>query len=145
MRSRPFLSEPRMPKETEIFQMKKVFDNSISKYVWRRKFLGTYTPKPGPMTPSGPSNSSGTIPRVPLSHDPVAQEPVFSTYFTPAQPGSSPGTFANTFPTAPRQRTPPPSPDSKRQKTSPAPSVTMDEAILTRERELVPDYSDGYL
>lgn len=145
MRSRPFPSKPRIPKETEMFQLKRPWDATIAKYEWQRKFLGTYTPRPSPITSLGTSNSSGPIPRVPLFHDSVTQGPVFSTSSAPAQLASSQDASAYSFPVVPRQRTPPPIPDSKRQKTSPAPSVTMDEAVLITERELIPDYSDGYV
>lgn len=145
MQSRPFPSTARMPKETEIFQMTKQFVIGHQKHYWKRKFLGTYTPKPSPITSPGTSNSSGTVPRVPLFQGPVTQEPDFSTSSTPAQLDSSQDTSVHTFPVVPRQRTPPPIPDSKRQKTSPAPSVTMDEAISTTEQILVPEYLDGYV
>jgi hypothetical protein len=143
MRSRRFPSTARMPKETEIFQMKKKLVNG--KYFWQRKFLGTYIPKPSPITFASTSNSSGTVPRASLLHDPVTQERGLSTSSTPAQFDASQDTSTRTFPVPPRQRTPPPSPDSKRQKTSPAPSVTMDEAISTTEQKLVSEYLDGYV
>ena len=125
--------------------MTKQFVIGHQKHYWKRKFLGTYTPKPSPITSPGTSNSSGTVPRVPLFQGPVTQEPGFSTSSTPAQLDSSQDTSVHTFPVVPRQRTPPPIPDSKRQKTSPAPSVTMDEAISTTEQILVPEYLDGYV
>jgi hypothetical protein len=145
IRSRPFPSKPRIPKETEMFQMKRTWDSSTMNYAWQRKFLGTYTPKPGPIISPEASNSSGIIPQVPLFHGPVTQEPVFPISSTPGQIGSPHSTSAHNFPVAPRQRTPPPSPDSKRQKTSPAPSVTMDKGISTTEQILVPEYLDGYV
>lgn len=51
IRSPPFPSNPRIPKETEIFQMKNRIINK--KYEWVRTFLGTYTAKAIPiMSPS---------------------------------------------------------------------------------------------
>jgi hypothetical protein len=101
MQSAPFVPKPRIPRETEIFQMHNLYEDSEGKRVWNRTYLGTYTPKPiRGMSTSTTLRSSSS-----------------STTITSAQ---------STLP-APRQTSPPPSPATKRQKTSPTPSVTTED------------------
>ncbi|KAG9235709.1 hypothetical protein BJ875DRAFT_440086 [Amylocarpus encephaloides] len=104
MRSPPFASKARIPKETEIFQMKKIVVNGKFTGNWVRQFLGTYTPKAGPVIAPGTPQSTQTLPSTPLFSTPVASKP------------------------PPRQISPPPNPDFKRQKSSQARSVTGEEA-----------------
>lgn len=122
MGSRPFASNPRIPKETEIFQMKERYVEGKS--LWIRKFLGTCTPRAVPTTtPSTPQ-----LPQTPLStpfiSTLVASETSPPTPSTPKVLGSAQGTSA---PHVPCKISPPPSPTAKRQKSSPARSAIMDE------------------
>jgi hypothetical protein len=97
MQSVPFVSKPRIPRETEIFQMKKA---SILHNTWNRTYLGTYTAKSvqrkSTSTTVRASSSSASIP---------SAQPTLSTL---------------------HKISPPPSPVTKRQKTSSSPSVTME-------------------
>jgi hypothetical protein len=105
MQSAPFIQKPRIPRETEIFQMRKAYTN-----VWNRTYLGTYTPKPIQRTSTSTtirtSTSSTTIPSTRSTHP------------------------------NPRQTSPPPSPVTKRQKTSPSPSATT--GVIYQERRTAP-------
>lgn len=123
MRSPPFASKPRIPKETEIFQMKYKWVDG--KYNWTRKFLGTYLPKAAPIASSGTPKSSENLPSARLFSTPVTSSPFLSTSLTPTTVGSAYDTFASSLP---RQTSPPPNPAFKRQKSSPARSVTIEEA-----------------
>ncbi len=123
MRSPPFSSNPRRPKETEIFQLE--LRQFYGKYSWRSTFLGTYTPKAVPITSLNTPKLSKTLPSTSLVSTPVASKPVLPASSSPPKaPSSAQDTSA---PRPPRQISPPPSPTAKRQKSSPASSVTMDE------------------
>jgi hypothetical protein len=99
MQSAPFVPKPRIPRETEIFQMRSDYENG--KRVWNRTYLGTYTPK-------------------------LIQGMSIGTTIRPISSLASITSVQSTLPT-PRQTSPPPSPATKRQKTSPAPSVTTED------------------
>jgi hypothetical protein len=100
----PFPRKSRIPRETEVFRMSKGLGSS-----WTRKYLGTYTPKP---LPHNTSSSRGSVAGVrPRDLSTQASIPL------PSMPLSSVN-----LPT--RQVSPPPSPASKRQKTSASLSVS---------------------
>ncbi|MCJ1354936.1 MAG: hypothetical protein MMC33_004926 [Icmadophila ericetorum] len=121
MRSPPFALKPRIPKETEIFQMKNILVDG--KHQWIRRFLGTYTPKAVPITSPNTPQSAETLPSVPLFSTPVTSIAFLSTSSTPTALSSAQHTSASSLP---RQISPPPSPAFKRQKSSPARSVTVE-------------------
>jgi hypothetical protein len=127
MQAPPFLSTPRVPKETEIFQMNKDTYRD-GKYHWSRKYLGTYTPKTKPTPPISPSPRSG------VQSTSAGTRPISTSF--PSIPSMS--AILSAYPTQynlqaamPRHISPSLSPASKRQKTSTAGSVTMDDTGQT--------------
>lgn len=86
MRSPPFPSKARIPKEAEIFQMKMVMANghilADGRYNWTRTFLGTYTPKTIRVTPPGTPQSSKTLPSAPFFSTTVTSKAVPQTSMT---------------------------------------------------------------
>lgn len=123
LRSPPFESKPRMPKETEIFQIKGAWVSG--RYELKSHFLGTYTPKAVPIRSTGTSPSSETLPLAPTFSAPNTSMPFLSSSSTPPVFSTVQNTSASS---SSREISPPPSPTSKRRKTSPARSVDMEEA-----------------
>jgi hypothetical protein len=100
MHCAPFPLKPRMPRETEIFQMDGIHGESES---WERTFLGTYTPKP---LPAGSTGSRRGVPGA-STQSPITQisMPVTSVSSSLALPLG-------------HDISPPPSPASKRHRSS---------------------------
>jgi hypothetical protein len=113
MRHPSFPQSPRMPRETEIYKMK-CRDN-----IWSRNFVGTYAPNISavPNTQSTRINSSlttainlpGTGSSRSLTNSSLQSMSAAQKWTDTTQTSVSP---------TPRQSTPPPSPDAKRQRTS---------------------------
>jgi hypothetical protein len=114
MRHPSFPQSPRMPRETEIYMMKCGFDRA-----WSRNYVGTYVPNPSavPNTQSTRINSSlttainlpGTDSSRSLTNSSLQSTSAAQKWTDTTQISVSP---------PPRQSTPPPSPDAKRQRTS---------------------------
>ncbi|ORY16618.1 hypothetical protein BCR34DRAFT_584277 [Clohesyomyces aquaticus] len=118
MRNPPFSPAPRILRTNEIFQMRRVVD------IWKRKFLGTFMPKAIPTNPPAMPQSSTDVPFTPLLSTPASPTPFLSTPDNSEVMSSTPTISVSRLP---HQTSPPPSPASKRQKSSPALSVTMEE------------------
>jgi len=101
MHAPPFSRKPRIPKETEIFQMQRTWENGG--YTYRRRYLGKYTPKPLLPSSTSPRRS---VPGVSSRNFNMETSP--PTISTPLNPPHL----------TTRHISPPPSPAAKRQKSS---------------------------
>ena len=129
LRSLPFKPNPRVPKENEIFRMKKTYQDG--KRAWTRKFLGTFTSKAVPLTSTRTSLFFEALPAPPSLSTSTTTAPLRSTRSTSGAFSSGPETPGNSYDFR-RNRA---SPDivsessaSKRQKLSPARSDEVEEA-----------------
>lgn len=120
MHCAPFPAQPRIPRETEAFQMRKTSWGGT----WSRHFLGTYTAKPHPA--SAPALKKSTAEDRPTSM-PLASTPLHS---------------ANA-PT--RHISPPPSPASKRYRSQRASQLMEDVVVGTTDTTTLgnPSNMDG--
>lgn len=102
MQMPPFLSNARMPRETEVFKMSKSYNSQENCYFWKRNYMGTYSPKIRQPATSQTATKSGTTLDVSKSTSGEQQtsgNPSVSSFLT-------------------RQTSPPPTPSVKRQRTS---------------------------
>jgi len=105
MQRAPFVQKPRIPRETEIFQMQKAFYGNTT---WDRTNLGTYSPRR------------------------IGRRRTSTTLRTSTSSAIKPSTRSTL--STPRKTSPPPSPVTKRQKTSPSSSVTMEGAYHEQQK-----------
>jgi hypothetical protein len=108
----PFPLKPRIARETEIFQMQA--ERSGDQNLWRRKYLGTYTPKP--LSPSAASERRSVA---------GARQRSLNTQNSMSLTSTS---LDSMHPTT-HQISPPPSPAAKRQKSLPSSSVAVEDVV----------------
>lgn len=115
MRHPPFPQSPRIPRETEFYMMKCGYKDKA----WSRNYVGAYVPNPGavPNTQPTPTNSSLTT-AVDIPGTDSSRSLTNSSLLSTSKAQKSTDRAQTSVSPLPRQSTPPPSPDAKRQRTS---------------------------